>query len=207
MRLPFIYDRYISKMEDYNAHYFKELRIRNEERPFLMQERPLLVSRGACSRTLKGIFRNLEWPPLYLRTMKTAYKHSLLNPPKHPCLVHNPTPNCPYILPVSSPNPLRLVYEIMVYHPQPNLFRPQTHSAPSTSSSCIIHETHGISSTTPSCALFKHFLHCLRPNVLYSFAQGLLLHNKKKKKQKTTVFYFFFFISIFRPTPLMRDYP
>ena len=89
--IDFIYDRNISKMEEYNTHEFRELWTRNEERPFLHQERPLLVSRRACSRTLKGIFHNLEWPPLYLRTMKIAYKYTLLNPPKHPCLVHNPT--------------------------------------------------------------------------------------------------------------------
>ena len=90
-RKPFIYDRNISKMEEYNAHDFRELWTRNEERPFLLHEGPFQASRRACSRTLKGVFHNLEWPLLYLRTMKIAYKHSLLNPPKHPCLVHNPT--------------------------------------------------------------------------------------------------------------------
>lgn len=202
------------------------------------QERPLLVSRRACSRTLKGVFRNLEWPPLYLRTMKIAYKHTLLNPPNQPCLIHNPTLNCPHIQPVSSPNPLFLVYEIMVYHHQPHslsspnllllvyeimVYHPQTHSLSSTTPFCSVYEAmvyhpqtqslsptnslrivyklilyhplpHGISSTNSSCALSKPSLHCLRPNVLYSFAQGLLLQNtQKKKKQKTTVFYFFFF--------------
>ena len=81
-RPPFIYDRDISKMEEYNQHDFRELWTRNEERPFLHHEGPFLVSRRACSRTLKGVFHNLEWPPLYLRTMKIAYKHTLLNPPK-----------------------------------------------------------------------------------------------------------------------------
>lgn len=101
MKLPFIYDRDISKMEEYNAHDFKELWIRKEDMPFLHHEGPFLVSRRACSRTLKGVFHNLEWPPLYLRTMKIAYKHTLLNPPKQPCLVHNPAPYCPHLLLVS----------------------------------------------------------------------------------------------------------
>ena len=133
------------------------------------QEGAFLASRGACSRTLKGIFRNLEWPPLYLRTMKIAYKHTLLNPPKHPYLTHQSNP-------ASSTNPLRNVHTSCLYyhkptpprlrnhgisppnlisivhnptlhrlqtHPvsytKPMVFRPRTHSAPSTSSSCIIH--------------------------------------------------------------------
>lgn len=113
-------------------------------------------------------------------------------------------------------NSLLLVYGIMVYHPKPNLYRPQPHCVLSTKSWYIIPKPnlcrpptplrivyklilyhplpHGISSTNSSCALSKPSLHCLRPNVHYSFAQGLLLHNtQKKKKQKTTVFYFFFF--------------
>ena len=102
-RKPFIYDRNISKMEEYNAHDFRELWTRNEERPFLHHEGPFQASRRACSLTLKGVFHNLEWPPLYLRTMKIAYKHTLLNPLKQPCLIHNPTLNCPHILLVSPP--------------------------------------------------------------------------------------------------------
>lgn len=164
----------------------------------MLHEGPFQASRRACSRTLKGVFHNLEWPPLYLRTMKIAYKHTLLNPPKQPCLIHKPTPNCPHLLPVSPqthsssstkswyiisnpnlfrlPTPLRIVYKLILYHPL----------------------SHGISSTNSLCALSKPSLHCLRPNVLYSFAQGLLLHNtQKKKKQKTTVFYFFFFFNLY----------
>lgn len=120
-------------MEEYNTHDFRELRTRNENMLFLHQEGAFLASRRACSRTLKGVFHNLEWPPLYLRTMKIAYKHTLLNPPNQPCLIHNPTLNCPHIQPVSSPNPLFLVYEIMVYHPQ----------------------THSLSSTTPFCSVYE----------------------------------------------------
>ena len=111
-RPPFIYDRDISKMWDYNEHDFRELWLRNEERPFLLHGGPFQASRRACSRTLKGVFHNLEWPPLYLRTMKIAYKHTLLNPPKQLCLIHNPTLNCPHLLLVS----------------------PQTHSSSSTKS-------------------------------------------------------------------------
>ena len=108
---------------------------------------------------------------------------------------------------LSSTIPLYTVYKLILYHPlnpwffvhepilhrlqahpvsstKPTLFRPQTHSAPPTSSSCIIHWTHGISSTNSLCALSKPSLHCLRPNVLYSFAQGLLLHNTKKEEAK-----------------------
>lgn len=181
-------------MEECNQHDFRELWTRNEERPFLLHGGPFQASRRACSRTLKGVFHNLEWPPLYLRTMKIAYKHTLLNPPKQLCLIHNPTLNCPHLLPVSPPTHSASSTKSWYIIPKPNLYRPQTHSAPSTSSSCIIHWPHGISSTNLSCALSNPFLHCLRPNVLYSFVQSLLLHNtQKKKKQKTTVFYFFFF--------------
>ena len=89
------------------------------------QERPLLVSRRACSRTLKGIFHNLEWPPLYLRTMKIAYKHSLLNPPKQPCLVHDPALSCPHLLPVSPQTHSSSSTESWYIIPKPTLYRPQ----------------------------------------------------------------------------------
>ena len=50
-RVHFIFDRNISKKEEYNAHDFRELRIQNENMPFLHQEEPFLALRRACSRT------------------------------------------------------------------------------------------------------------------------------------------------------------
>lgn len=109
---------------------------------------------------------------------------------------------------LSSPNPLCFVYETMVYHHQ-------IHSLSSTNSLRIVYKLilyhplpHGISSTNSSCALSKPSLHCLHPNVHYSFAQGLLLHNTKKRRSKKLLsFTSSSLISISRPTPLMRDYP
>lgn len=156
-------------------------------------EGPSLVSRRACSRTLKGVFHNLEWPPLYLRTMKIAYKHTLLNPPKQPCLVHNPALNCPHLLLVSPQTHSSSSTKSWYIIPNPNLCCPQTHFAPSTSSFCIIR-----------CPMvFRLLTHpALSPNPPYiasapTFStrspKAFFFTTQKKKKQKTTVFYFFFF--------------
>lgn len=184
-------------MEEYNTHEFRELWVRNEERPSLLHEGPFLVSRRACSRTLKGVFHNLEWPPLYLRTMKIAYKHTLLNPPKQPCLIHKPTPNCPHLLPVSPQTHFSSSTKSWLLTTNPNLYRPRTHSAPSTSSSCtstepmvfrprthpapsissscIIHWTHGVSSTNPLSTVYKFILyHPLNP---WYFVHELILRS------------------------------
>ena len=70
--------------------------------------------------------------------MKIAYKHTLLNPLKQPCLIHNPTLNCPHILLVSPQTHSSSSTKSWYIIPNPNLYRPPTHSAPSTSSFCII---------------------------------------------------------------------
>ena len=104
----------------------------------MLHEGPFQASRRACSRTLKGVFHNLEWPPLYLRTMKIAYKHTLLNPPKQLCLIHNPTLNCPHLLLVSPQTHSSSSTKSWYITTKPNLFRPPTHSSSSTESWYII---------------------------------------------------------------------
>lgn len=210
-------------MEDYNAHYFKELRTRNENMPFLHQEEAFLASRGACSRTLKGIFRNLEWPPLYLRTMKIAYKHTLLNPPKQPCLIHqsNPasstTPLCnvhtsclyhhkpislrPRNHDYSPPTPISFAHDPTLHrlqaHPvsstEPMVFRPRPHPAPSTSSFCIIRCPMVFRPPTHSALSPNPSYIASAPTFSTRSPKAFFFTTQKKKKQKTTVFYFFFF--------------
>ena len=217
-------------MEEYNTHDFRELRIRNEERPFLHHEGPFLVSRRACSRTLKGVFHNLEWPPLYLRTMKIAYKHTLLNPPKQRCLIHNPAQNCPHLLPVSPPTHSSsstkswyITTKSTLYRPhthfvlstkswyiisKPNLCRPQPHFASSTSSFCIIRcpivsclLTHPALSLNPSYIASAPTFSTRSPKAFF------FTTHKKRRSKKLLSFTSSSLISISRSTPLMCDYP
>ena len=73
MRVPFIYDGNIGKMEEYNQHYFRELRTRNETMLFLHQEEAFLAPRRACSRMLKGMFLSVERRGQDWREMKNVY--------------------------------------------------------------------------------------------------------------------------------------
>lgn len=150
----------------------------------MLHEGPFQASRRACSRTLKGVFHNLEWPLLYLRTMKIAYKHSLLNPPKHPCLVHNPALNCPHLLLVSpqthSSSSTKSWYIIL----NPNLCCPQTHFAPSASSSCIIRcpmvsclLTHPVLSPNPPYIAYAPMFSTRSPKVFF-----FTTHKKEEAK-------------------------
>lgn len=68
-----IYDRNISKKEEYNAHDFRELRIQNVNMPFLHQEEPFQASRRACSRMLKGMFLSVERRRQDRRGAKNVY--------------------------------------------------------------------------------------------------------------------------------------
>ena len=174
----------------------------------MLYEGPFLVSRRACSRTLKGVFHNLEWPPLYLRTMKIAYKHTLLNPPKQPCLVHNPALNCPHLLLVSPQTHSSSSTKSWYIIPNPNLCCPQTHFAPSASSSCIIRCT----------TVFRLLTHpAFSPNHPYiasaptfstrSPKAFFFTSHKKRRSKKLLSFTSSSLISISCPTPLMRDYP
>ena len=61
-------------MEEYNQHYFRELRTRNEEMPFLHQEEAFLASRRACSRMLKGLSLNVGGRGQDWREAKNVYK-------------------------------------------------------------------------------------------------------------------------------------
>ena len=170
-------------------------------------EGPFLVSRRACSRTLKGVFHNLEWPPLYLRTMKIAYKYTLLNPPKQPCLLRGPALSCPHLLPVSPQTHSSLSTKSWYIIPKPNLYRPQTHSAPSTSSFCIIRcpmvfrlLTHPALSPNPSYIASATTFSTRSPKAFF-------FTTKKRRSKKLLSFTSSSLISISRPTPLMRDYP
>ena len=184
--------------------------------------------------------------------MKIAYKHSLLNPPKQPCLIHNPAPNCPHLLPVSlqthsssSTKSWYIIPNPNLYRPQPhfvlstkpwyiipkpnlccpqphfvlstkpwyiipkpNLCCPQPHSAPSTSSFCIIRCT----------MVFRPLTHpALSPNPSYIASTPMFstrspkafffTTHKKRRSKKLLSFTSSSLISIFRSTPLMRDYP
>ena len=198
--------------------------------PFLHHEGPFQASRRACSRTLKGVFHNLEWPPLYLRTMKIAYKHTLLNPPKQLCLIHNPTLNCPHLLLVSPQTHSSSSTKSWYIIPNPNLYRPQTHFVLSTKSWYIIPkpnlccpQTHFASSTSSFCIIrcpmvFRPRTHsALSPNPPYiAFAPMFSTRSpkvfffkthKKRRSKKLLSFTSSSLISIFRSTPLMRDYP
>lgn len=73
MRVPFIYDGNIGKMEEYNQHYFRELRTRNENMLFLHQEEAFLAPRRACSRMLKGMFLSVERRRQDRRGAKNVY--------------------------------------------------------------------------------------------------------------------------------------
>lgn len=73
MRVPFIYDGNIGKMEEYNQHYFRELRTRNENMLFLHQEEAFLAPRRACSRMLKGMFLSVERRGQDWRETKNIY--------------------------------------------------------------------------------------------------------------------------------------
>ena len=134
--------------------------------------------------------------------MKIAYKHSLLNPPKQPCLVHNPHSGLSTHPACITINPIFLVYEIMITHHQPQ----------------------SLSSTIPLYTVYKLILyHPLNP---WFFVHELTLRSlqplptlpppqcsllvrprssssqhTKKKKQKTTVFYFFFNLYFSSYTP------
>ena len=137
----------------------------------MLHEGPFQASRRACSRTLKGVFHNLEWPPLYLRTMKIAYKHSLLNPPKQPCLIHNPAPNCPHLLPVSLQTHSSSSTKSWYIIPNPNLYRPQPHFVLSTKPWYIIPkpnlccpQPHFVLSTKPWYIIPKPNLCCPQPH-------------------------------------------
>ena len=108
----------------------------------MLHEGPFQASRRACSRTLKGVFHNLEWPPLYLRTMKIAYKHTLLNSPK--ATLPRPQPHSVMSTPPAciTTNPFLFVHEIMITHHQPQ----------------------SLSSTIPLCPIYKLILyHPLNP--------------------------------------------
>lgn len=162
--------------------------------------------------------------------MKIAYKHTLLNPPKQPCLIHNPLRNvhtsCLYH---HKPTPPRLLNHgisppnlICVVHkthsssstkswyiiPTPNLYRPQPHSAPSTSSSCIIR-------CTMVFRLLTHPVFSLNPPYIAStptfstrsFKAFFFTTHKKRRSKKLLSFTSSSLISISRPTSLMRDYP
>lgn len=109
----------------------------------------------------------------------TAYKLILYHPLNPWYFVHEPILHCLQAHPVSST--------------EPTLFRPRTHPAPSTSSSCIIR-----------CPMvFRLLTHpALSPNPPYIAStptfttrspKAFFFTTQKKKKQKTTVFYFFFF--------------
>lgn len=196
----------------------------------MLHEGPFLVSRRACSRTLKGVFHNLEWPPLYLRTMKIAYKHTLLNLPKQPCLIYNPALNCPHLLLVSPQTHSSSSTKSWYITTKSTLFRPQTHSSSSTKSWYIISkpnlccpQTHSASSTSSFCIIrcpmvFRLLTHpalSLNPPYIAStptFSTRspkafFFTTHKKRRSKKLLSFTSSFLISISRPTPLMRDYP
>lgn len=127
-------------------------------------------------------------------------------------------------------NSLLLVYGIMVYHPKPNLYRPQTHCVLSTKSWYITTKlnlcrppTHFASSTSSSCIIrctmvFRLLTHpALSPTPPYiastptfstrSPKAFFFTSHKKRRSKKLLSFTSSSLISISRPTPLMRDYP
>ena len=137
----------------------------------MLHEGPFQASRRACSRTLKGVFHNLEWSPLYLRTMKIAYKHTLLNSPKQPRLIHNPAPNCPHLLPVSPQTHSSSSTKSWYITTNRTLYRPQTHCVLSTKSWYIIPnpnlyrpQTHCVLSTKPWYIIPNPNLCCPQPH-------------------------------------------
>ena len=174
----------------------------------MLHEGPFQASRRACSRTLKGVFHNLEWPPLYLRTMKIAYKHTLLNPPKQPCLIHKPPPNCPHLLPVSPQTHSSSSTKSWYITTNRTLYRPQTHFAPSTSSFCIIRcpmvfrlLTHPALSPNPPYIASTPTFSTRSPKAFF------FTTHKKRRSKKLLSFTSSYLIPIYLPTPLMRDYP
>ena len=161
--------------------------------------------------------------------MKIAYKYTLLNPPKQPCLLRGPALSCPHLLPVSPQThsslstkswyiiPKPNLYRPQTYFvlstkswyiiPKPNLYRPQTHSAPSTSSFCIIRcpmvfrlLTHPALSPNPSYIASATTFSTRSPKAFF-------FTTKKRRSKKLLSFTSSSLISISRPTPLMRDYP